>query len=268
MAAALFVCLFAAFFLLCVPFSEYEVSPASAAVDAIKRRIDARLTAGEKGEILSILGRNVKDLVKTGLLAGIGLALLMFLLTFKILGPFSAVLSLTGLIAGVFLTERLLESEYRKWQGRLLDGIPTLVNFVPAFLEVEGVTPREALAHTVPFISEPMKGEMWRAINKISRTGRVREAMDALARKAKHPLVDAICFRLSAAWDAKITSDIFADLADQIDDVTEMAVQRATTAKTGLMALVCVLGLIGMLLEFGYPGCKFLMNTLTKAFMG
>lgn len=121
--------------------------------------------------MLMILGRNIKDLIKTGLLAGAGLALLLLLATFKFLGPFSAVLSLIGLIARVFLTERLLESEYRKWQGRLLDGVPTLVNFVPAFLEVEGVTPREALSHTVPFMSEPMKGEMWRAINKISRTG-------------------------------------------------------------------------------------------------
>jgi len=267
LAAALFVCLFATFFLLCVPLSEYEVSPASAAVDAIKRRIDARLTSGGKNEMLSILGRNVKDLIKTGLVAGAGLALLLLLVTFKFLGPFSAVLSLIGLITGVFLTERLLESEYRKWQGRLLDGVPTLVNFVPAFLEVEGVTPREALSHTVPFMSEPMKDEMWRAINKISRTGRVREAMDVLAKKAKHPLVDAICFRLSAAWDAKITSDIFADLADQVEDVTELAAQRATTAKTGLMALVCVLGLIGILLEFGYPGYKFLMDMLTKAFL-
>ncbi|MGB9826314.1 MAG: hypothetical protein ACPLRU_06550 [Desulfofundulus sp.] len=263
----LFACLFAAFILLCVSFDDHEVSPAALAVDSVKRRINARLFGGSRSEILAIIGRGARDVLKTGIVTGTGLGLLVFLVFFKFAGPLlSLVPGFGGVVVGVILTGKILENEYRKWQGRLLDGVPTLVNFVPAFLEVEGVTPREALGYTIPFLPEPLRSEMWSAFDKIRRTSRVREAMDVLARKAKHPLVDAICFRLSAAWDTKITSDIFADLADQVDDIKEMAAARATAAKTGYLALICVLGLVGMMLIYGYPGFKFLMDKLTEGF--
>ncbi|AEG14439.1 hypothetical protein Desku_0839 [Desulfofundulus kuznetsovii DSM 6115] len=262
----LFACLLIAFILLCVSFDDHEVSPAALAVDSVKRRINARLTGGSRGEILAIIGKGTRDVLKTGIVTGFGLGLLICMVSFKFAGPFSLVLGFGGVVLGVILTGTILENEYRKWQGRLLDGVPTLVNFVPAFLEVEGVTPREALGYTIPFLPEPLRSEMWSAFDKIKRTSRVREAMDVLARKAKHPLIDAICFRLSAAWDTKITSDIFADLADQVDDIKEMAAARATAAKTGYLALICVLGLIGMMLIYGYPGFRFLMDKLTEGF--
>jgi len=268
MAVGLFICLFVAFFLLCVPLGEYEVSPANAAVDVVKRRLGARLTSGEKGDMLKILEKNTKDVVRTGLLAGVCLALIAFLVSYRFIGPLSVILCPACLMLGIFLTEKVLQNEYRQWQTKLFEGVPTLISFVPAFLEVEGVTPREALSHTVPFLPEPLKSEMRAAINKIKRTGRVREAMDVLARKAKHPLVDAVCFRLSAAWDAKITPDIFADLYDQVEDIKELTAARATVAKTGYLALVCVLGLIGMILTFVYPGVMYLMNQVAGGFGG
>ncbi|WP_238492580.1 hypothetical protein [Desulfotruncus alcoholivorax] len=250
-----------------MPLNEYELSPVNSTVDIIKRRLNMHFTGGEKQEIFHILNRSVKDVLKTGVITGAGLALLAFLISFKFIGPFSAVLCLISLILGVFLTEKLLQNEYRKWQSNLLDGIPTLVSFMPSFLEVEGVTPREAFANTVPFLPNPLKDEMWNAVDRIKRTGAVRESMDAVARKAKHPLVDAICFRMSAAWDAKVTADIFTDLNDQIADINEMAAARATTAKTGYLALVCVIGLVGLVLIFGYPGVRFLLDKMTASFV-
>lgn len=265
MAIALFVCLLIAFLFIFVPRDEYEVTPGAAAVDVIKRQFSSWLLSRE--DILKMLGRSMKDMVKTGLLVGMGLAVLIFLITFRLLGPFAVVLSLAGLILGMLLAEKLLDKEYKRWQEDLLSGVPQMVNFVPAFLEIEGVLPREALNYTLPFLPEPLKSEMWSVINKVKRTGKVHEAMDAFSKKANHPLIDAICFRLSAAWDAKVTSDLFADLSDQVEDMTEMAVARATTAKTGYMALVCVLGLLGMVLIYGYPGGKYLLDKITGGFI-
>lgn len=266
MAIGLFICLFAAFFLLCIPLNEYEVSPVTAAVDTVKKRLSNYFAAGDRREVLTILGRSVKDVIKTGIVTGMGLGLLALLISFKFLGPYSALPAVVFLALGILLTGKVLQSEFKRWQNKLLDGIPTLVNFVPAFLEIEGVTPREALTHTVAFLPEPLRSEMWSVISKIKRTARVREATDALARRAKHPLIDAICFRLSAAWDAKVTSDIFADLADQVEDAIELAVARATAAKTGYLALICVLGLIGMMLIFGYPAGKYLLDKVAGGF--
>lgn len=266
MALGLFICLFIAFFLLCAPLSEYEVSPVMSAVDAVKKRLLSRYDAGDKKEILKILGRSVKDVIKTGIVTGVGLGFLALILTFKFLGPFSVIPAVVFLIFGILLTDKVLQGEFKRWQSKLADGIPTLVNFMPAFLEIEGVTPREALSHTIAFLPDPLRSEMQPVVNKIARTGRVREATDELARRAKHPLIDAICFRLSAAWDAKVTSDIFADLSDQVEEAIELSVSRATAAKTGYLALICVLGLIGMMLIFGYPGGKYLLDKLAGGF--
>lgn len=267
MAAALFASLFAAFFLLFVPREECDVSPAALAVDAVRRRIAGYLASGEKEELLKVIGRTAGDVVRTGLLAGTGLGLTALLASAPFLGAFSAVLFVAFFLAGVVVTDRVVQNEFRRWQGRLFDGIPSLVGFVPAFLEVEGVTPREALVQALPFLPEPLRSEMWSAADRIRRTGRVREALDGLASRAKHSLVDAVCFRLSAAWDAGVTADIFADLGDQVEDLEALSVSRATAAKTGYLALICVLGMLGMVLLFGYPGWQYLMGRLTEGFL-
>lgn len=262
MVIGLFISLWAAFLLFTVPWGEYDVSPASMAVDAVRRQLHLRISAGRKGAMMETIGRNMQEVVKTGALAGGGMALVLFLLSFRFLGPFSVGLAVLGMLLGVLLTDKVAQNEYARWQGRLLDGLPTLVNIMPAFLEVDGVTPREAIGHSLPFLPEPLRSEMNKVMDKIRRTGRVREAMDALAERARHPLIDAVGFRLSAAWDARVTSDIFADLGDQIENMGELAVARATAAKTGYLALVSVLGLIGMTLIYGYPGLMYLLSKI------
>lgn len=265
-AAGLFISLFVALYILLTPPHEHDVSPARAAVDVVKRRLTSRLAGGEKGEILALLGRNVRDVLKLSLLIGSGLSFLVFVVTAKFLGAFALVLAVATGVLSIFLVEKAIENEYKKWRARLLEGMPSLVGFFPAFLEVEGVTPREALEHTVPFLPEPLRSEVQSVLTSIRFKGRVSEAVAPLVRRAKDSLVDAVCLRLSAAWDAGMGPEVFADLSDQVEQLKKLAAARATAAKTGYLALVCVLGLIGMMLVFGYPGFKFLMEKLTAGF--
>lgn len=264
--AGLFMSLFLAFYFLLIPKDDYSLSPAQITVSKARTWLVSRLTGGEKKEILALIGRNVRDVLRASLLVGAGLGFLVFLLTVEFLGAFSLVLAFAFGIVGVFLVEKSIETEYNKWRNRLLDGVPDLVGFFPAFLEVEGVTPREALEHTEPFLREPLRSQVKSALVSLKLKGRVDQAVAPLMKKASHPLVDAICLRLAAAWDAGATADIFSDLTDQVEDLKELAAARATAAKTGYLALVSVLGLIGMMLVFGYPGFRFLMDKLTGAF--
>ncbi|OPY63677.1 MAG: Bacterial type II secretion system protein F domain protein [Pelotomaculum sp. PtaU1.Bin065] len=262
----LFFSLLTAFYLLCVPLGEHETSPAISAIDSIKRTVGERFASERMTDILTILGKSYKDMVKTGLLSGLGVAVLCFLLTFKFIGPYSLIASLVSFIVGIFLTEKILENEYRMWQRKILEGVPTLVNFAPAFLEVDGVTPREALSETVNFLPEPLRSEMESLVDTVKRTGRLHQALEDMAQKVNHPLFDAICLRISSSWDSKVTADIFADLSDQIEEMNDLTVTRATTAKTGYLALICVIGLVGMLLIYGYPGMKYLLMKMTGGF--
>jgi len=266
LAVGLLISLFLAFYFLLVPKDEYDLSPAQITVSKARTWLVSRLAGGEKKEILALIGRTVRDVVRASLLVGVGLGFLVFLLTVKFLGVFSLVLALGCGIIGVFLIEKSIEAEYNKWRNKLLDGVPDLVGFFPAFLEVEGVTLREALEHTEPFLREPLRSEVRSALVSLKLKNVVDKAVAPVMKKASHPLVDAICLRLAAAWNAGATADIFSDLTDQVEDLKELAAARATAAKTGYLALVSVLGLIGMMLVFGYPGFRFLMDKLTGAF--
>lgn len=263
----LFGSLAAAFSLLLVPAGEGETSPAMVAVDAVKRRLVAHYGAGERGKMLAIAGRTAAEVARTGILAGAGLGAIGFLAGARFLGAWAVVPALALFAAGILVAGKVAENEYRRWQEKLVAGMPDLVNFVPAFLEVTGVTPREALAHSLSFLPEPLKGEMWRVLGPVQRRGAVDEAFDELRGRAKHPLVDAVATRLSAAWDAKVTPELFADLADQVRDAVDLSVTRATAAKGGLLALVCVLGMLGIFMIYGYPGWQYLMVKLGQGVM-
>ncbi|RDV81181.1 hypothetical protein [Ammonifex thiophilus] len=265
LAFGLFVSLFLVLYFLAVPQDEYSLSPAQAAVSTVKARLTRRFR--QKEEALRYMGKSLKDVLRASLVVGLGLALLVFLLTVKFLGAFSLVLAVAAGVLGLFLVEKAVENAGKKYREKLLDGVPSLVAFFPAFLEVEGVTPKEALEHTVPFLPEPLRSEVAQALVKLKFRW-VDEAVAPLVRKASHPLVDAVFLRMAAAWDAGITPEVFADLSDQVEDLKELAAARATAAKAGYLALVCVLGLLGVALVFGYPGARFLLDRLTHAFGG
>ncbi|MGI9862522.1 hypothetical protein SDD30_14170 [Moorella naiadis] len=218
--------------------------------------------------MLEAIGRGAADVVKTGILSGAGLGVLGFFLCYGFIGAWAALPALVLFAVGVFLTGLLVEKEFKKWQEKTLEGIPSLLNFIPAFREVEGVTPREALALSLPFTPRPLRDELKKALDRIARTGDVTGAFDELAGKVKHPLMDAICFRLATSWTTAAKGDIFADLSDQLAGLKEEMAARATAGKTAIFALVCVLGLVGAALEFGYPGVKLLLLRLSGVFGG
>ncbi|MEW6727592.1 MAG: hypothetical protein ACOYU7_10145 [Bacillota bacterium] len=246
--------------------SAYEASPAQRTIDAARRRIIDHYTAGDKEMRLSIIGRSLGQVLRLSLLLGGGLGVVTFVIAVRFIGVWALPLAVALGLGGAVLVDLGLANEFRRWQDKMLDGLPVLAGFVPAFLEVGSITPREALALTLPFLPEPLRSEMSAVVDRIARTGGARHALDALAEKVRHPLFDAVCFRLAAAWDVKVTPDIFADLQAQMDERREKMATRATTAKTGLITLISVLGLVGAALVFGYPGFKYMVSVLGGGF--
>lgn len=263
----LFLSLLLLFLLLIVP-GTYSASPASLTLDYVRRQVEGRLLSGTRELQLSILQKSPGDIVKTGLFIGAGIGLLALLVTLKPLKYFSIPVAVACFIGGLYLTEIGISNEFKRWQAEIFGGIPMLVGFLPSFLEAGGITLREAISHTIPFLPEPLRSEMWYVLDRIRRTGMVRDAFDRLAERVNHPCMDAICLRLSSAWDATPLPDIFDDLADQIEGMKEMAIARATAGKTGLLALICVLGLLGAVLVFGYPGWMYMSAKIGFGFGG
>lgn len=246
---------------------EYIPSPVTSFADEVRLKLGWYLNRGDRKKLYNILGKSTKETLKAGLIVGCGLALVTFIILLKPMGILALLPASLALITGILLADLVFKNEYRRWQDGLFEGIPALVNFMPSFLETGAITPREALSLTTPFLPEPLRSELSLVVNKAARTGRVKEALSEFAERAQHPVVDAICFRLSAAWDAKVTPDIFADLSDQIQDMAEMAAAKATAAKGGLLALVCVIGLAGAMLVFGYPAARYFFKAMGGVFM-
>ncbi|KUK11511.1 MAG: hypothetical protein XD50_0294 [Clostridia bacterium 41_269] len=267
-ALGLFVSVFFLFFFITARMHEYDIPPVLAAVDRVRAGINKRIASSRNAEMLNVIGKTAKEVTRKGILLASLLAFLSFALTVKFIGVFALLAAVFFFGIGILLTEKLIEGEFRRWQARVIENMPVLISFMPAFLEIEGITPREALSYSVGFLSDPLKSELESVIDKIKRTGKVKEAVDVLAKKAKHSLVDAVCFRLSAAWDAKVTADIFADLSDQVDNALEIAAARTTTMKTAYFALVCVISLIGVFLVFAYPGMKYLLSKISFSMGG
>ena len=263
--AGLFFTLFILAYIFLSP-GKYAVSPARLVVERMRSEIQSRFMSGEKVKMYDILNKTPMEVMKTGYIIGGALGFLTLFLMFKSSGLLALPVSLLVFLAGLFIVKLVFQNEYRRWQASLFDGIPVLTDFMPSFLETGAITPREAMHLTIPFLPEPLRSEMWKVVDYITRTGGVRQALDEFARRADHSVVYAVCFRFSSAWDAKVTPDIFADLNDQIRDMTEIAAAKASAAKGGLLALVCVIGLLGAGLIFGYPGMKYLFSTMGGVF--
>ena len=241
---------------------KYGESPLAYAADKVRWRLLSWLCRDDRRRMYEVTGRDPLETVKPGLLIGTGAGLAAVLFTKSTAGLFLALALVAG---GALLYDSWIVMEYRRWQSELLSGIPALTQFMPAFLETGALSTRSALELTVPFLPEPLKGEMAGAVGQLSRTGNIG-VLDRLAERAGHPMIDAVCFRLQSAWDVGARPDIFADLADQVKNLEEMAAARATAAKSGLIALVCVIGLIGAGLEFGYPAWAFFSKTMGGMF--
>lgn len=260
--------LFATFTVLFLAFCyarEYEASPATLVYDAAKSRLDKHLFRGDRELLYQLAGRDPYKVAKTGALLGGAMGGLAVFLSGG--GAVSFMLVPLLAMAGVIVFDAWAGLEYRQWQESVIDGVPALISFLPAFLETSVITPRQALELTIPFLPEPLRSELGRAVHRTVRTGAVKAALAGFADRVKHPVVDAITFRLSAMWDARVAPEIFRDLDDQIRNIEEIAAARATAAKSGLIALLCVIGLVGAVLEFGYPAWQYFAMTMGGMFM-
>lgn len=262
LALLLFVTL-AALFLSLAWAGDYEVSPVMVIKDTAKSQLYRYLYRADREQLYLLTGRDPRKVAVTGLVIGAATGLLAAILAGGAL-PFLMVPLFS--LGGLLLFDAWVGVDFRYWQSSLLAGAPTLVHFLPSFLGTGAVTPRRAIELTVPFLPAPLRMEMAKAVHQLGRTGRV-DALEDLARKAKHPVIDAICFRLQVTWDTGTRADIFADLADQIRNVEEVAAARATAAKSGMIALLCVVGLIGAGLEFGYPAWGYFTRMMGGMFM-
>jgi len=263
----LFLVLLTLFLLLLVPDREYAVSPVSITLDHARRSFESRF-AGDRDQKtkLKILGKTVGDVIKSSLFISTGIGLLGFLLAFFRLHWLALIVGIACFIIGLVLSQAGVNNEFKRWQARVFEEVPTIISFAPSFLKVGGITLRDAISMTVPFLEGPLHDEVWTTLDKIRRTGNTRDAFSDLADRIDHPAMDSICIRLSTAWDASPLPELFDDLSDQVQDVEEIAASGATAGKAGLLALICVLGLIGALLVFAYPAWLYMASQFTMGF--
>lgn len=256
----LFVTLFTSFIFLSVPDKIYQTSPVLMLADRIKRGFFNQYQTGDIEKKIKLIEKETKTLFTTGLIIGASTGVLLGVVAFLIHPMLIPIGIILGLAIGILLVNVGIENEHKKYQKEMAIGTLPLVRFMPSFLEVDGIIPREALSNTLPFVPDPLQKELKIAISRITRTGKVYEALNELTNKTNDPIVQAIVFRLTAAWDAKVTADLFDDLEDQMQNMEAEAVTHATTVKTGLLPLVIVLGLVGGMFAFGYPAIQFLAN--------
>lgn len=260
----LFISLFALLLLLIVPGE--DASPAVVTVDYVNRYVRQKLISEEKETRLEILGRQAQDVVKSGLFIGAGLGLIGFLIMLGKIHWLAVPAGMALFFAGLMLVRFVSDNEFKKWQAKVFNDVPDLVSFLPAFLKTGAITLRGAMSMTLPFLTGPLQDEIWMALDKIKRTGNARAAFSDLSSRIGHPCMDSICLRLSTAWDASPSPEMFDDLSDQIRDIEEIAAARSTAGKAGMFALICVLGLLGAGMVFGYPAWIYMANKLTMAF--
>lgn len=259
----LFLSLASTFLFLVVPGTVYQTSPVLVMADKVKRMFEGRYDSEEKRRKLSLVGRERNELFQYGIILGIGSGGLIGLIMYLIAPALVPVGLILGLGLGIVLVDIAIENEYKKFQRQMAEGTIPLADFMPSFLETESITPREALALSLPFIPNPLKKELEKAVIDIARSGNVHKAMKELASKTDDPVVEAICFRLGSAWDAKVTADIFDDLRDELENMKEIAVTNETNAKTAYLVLIVVLGLLGGFLTFGYPAWQYLGQSMS-----
>ncbi|MTI82347.1 MAG: hypothetical protein FH756_00295 [Firmicutes bacterium] len=264
----LFFSLTGLFFFLFVPIG-YSVAPVDITIDSVRRRFEQRLITGERGQKLDVIQKSKDEVVKIAMVSTLGSAGVILVLGFKPLGFWATVLAVVVSILILIGLEFVLQNEFKRWQDSMFDSMPTLVNFIPAFLSVGSITLLQSIKLTIPFLSDPLKSEMWTVWEEINRSGGADEALDNLRRRAKHPLMDTICSRILSLWmGGGQGSDAFSDLSDQIEEIESETVNRATTAKVAYITLLCILGMAAGLLIYGYPGIQVFMNQVTGSFGG
>ncbi|MCL6479396.1 MAG: hypothetical protein K6T65_13475 [Peptococcaceae bacterium] len=265
--AVLFSSIFAAAYSLLA--SGERLSVAEATVDAVRSKVLEFIRKNRDNErIIDILKLDVEQLIKKGFLAGLMLGLTMLAVMVKFLGPFSALMVPLGIAVGILVVNNTISRSYKQWQEQVLGDAPVLADFLPAFLEIGGVSTRAALENTVPFLTGPLKEEMADAVAKIKDTGAAKNVFRELGERVGNATVSAVCARLSMAWDTTVTPDLFMDLSEEIGYARELSAARATTMKTLYFTLIALSGLFGLLFLAGYPALVSFKNMMSHMFGG
>lgn len=254
----LFILIFLLLYQILVPRSRYELTPATIAADIARQRLREFFTSGDNLEKLSIINRTPEMVMKYAINFGLGLGLLVAFFTFKYAGILSLLLGIGAALLGIFLTRHIIEKEFEQWQAGLLLGISPLASFMPAYLQLDVLVVSEALAYTSRFLPQPFKGEIEAVLNRFNRDGQVHEALDQLAYKARHPIIDAVCYRLAMAWDYRADPDLFKDLVETIEIEKEKAAGKITNQKIVVQMAMVGIALVGIIPIFGYPGIMIL----------
>lgn len=216
--------------------------------------------------VLRMIEKTPEKVVRESLTAGFLFGLAGAILAVVIFREFNALvvlMTLVSFLVGIAVGRLGTDQVYKQWQGRLLEGVPTFVEFFPAFCEIGGITNTESLRLTLDFLPEPFRTEMWRVYDRIIRTGEVKEAFDIMAARSRHPYIDSICLRLSNAWNSKINPDIFDDLSDEIVYIKREAAQSRTIQNKASLALVAVIGSVALITLFGYPAWVYISSSFT-----
>ncbi|MDA8337162.1 MAG: hypothetical protein M0Z41_19605 [Peptococcaceae bacterium] len=245
-----------------------SLSPAEAVADVLRTRLAAYLERGDNRRKLGILGGGPGRYLRQGFLLGGLSGLLLFLLTFSRLRAFAGLFLLAGAGSGAILADLALRQRYTRWQDGIIMGLPVLVDFLPAFLEIRGVTVRDALAHTVDFLPEPLRGEMDDAVREIRRSGNARGTLEKMAARVRNPVMTAVCARLAMAWESAVTPALFLDLREEIAHARDLAALKATNGMKAMLALVVVIGLAGLVFIALYPAGIWLRDVLSGTFGG
>lgn len=128
------------FYLVFCP-GEGEASLAEVTADAVKARLQRRFLTSERAARLETIGRTAGELFRGGAVIGGAAAFLAFVAGVKFLGVLALVPAAVAFMVGPLLASASVDYEFRRWQGRVLEGVPNLFNFVPAFLETGVLTP-------------------------------------------------------------------------------------------------------------------------------
>lgn len=265
MAIIIFISLFTALIVAFVMEENLGLSMAEVTVDNVRTSIIRRLNAGGRRAKLRNLQKEADVFFKKALIIGGMSGTFMFLVTLGTFGIYSMAFLLVGVAVSVFIAEYAINQEYKKWQEDMIEGIPGLIDFLPAFLETPGITTRAALEYTIPFIPSPLGEEFEKTLNIIKRTGKAEEALTNLADRVRHPVMGSVCVKLATTWDTVIDADLFSGLHREVANVEKMAAARATAKKKSLLVIVVLVGILGMVLLIGFP---ILLNTLNSVSSG
>ncbi|MEG6512406.1 hypothetical protein V6C32_10830 [Desulforamulus ruminis] len=249
--------LFGLNYLILVP-NEVGTTTLAVTTDKTRRKIQQFYTQGEGQHQLTVLNKTPQDLLKTTLLVGSFLSFLAVIVAYKLLGLFSLILAVPAFFFGMIITRNDLKLKFAAWQMEMRKGLSSLLEFMRAFLKLEGVTTKEALNQSIKNLPNPLKSELEKTMKSLAESGDPKAAFDDLADKVKDRMFYAVCFRLGVGWNSRITPEMCDDLIDQIENDKDIQSTKTSVNKSAVFSGLCMLGVLALVIIYGYPAAKLM----------